>query len=545
MRHPPVGTGSPVFFRVTQEFSHAQPVFSPESRLLLYYAPMINSIQQTIKPHDKYQIESKLDYELAEAKQTRYSVSMYIFIPTTLGITKDTYSKADFYGDVQNYIRLKTPALILRDFTENSTSPLTTIERITTTENWAINLDYKIHLINNLKLLSAMLKSSIRDHFNLIEQRISEATPDSKIHLLIQNLVEEFLIETEKITGKYRSFYPVFNLPNVEAEIFTAYTLTDESLSLLVEESAVEMFSIVETYIKKTVQPEFKQQLNNRVRSETKHRKAHGYGSILNLDSDNEEYAFRSSVLKKYASSVLYLSTATHREGRGLEQLLFAAAAGLSMVFATVVAFIFQYRYGNFTFPFFVALVIGYMFKDRIKELGRAIFARYLQENLHDRKIIIRTQDGRHKLGILKEKVTFVKEKDIPKPVLRARNRDLITSLGNDGHAENIICYTKEIVLYATAFKQLFADVPQITGINDIIRYDIRAYLRKMAEPVRERHYLKDEKLYTVQSHKVYHLNLVSRYRTLHPERAKFHDRIRLVLDREGIKRIDHIPLNF
>ena len=110
------------------------------------------------------------------------------------------------------------------------------------------------------------------------------------------------LIESKKITDKYRSFYPVFNLPNIDTEIFTAYTLTDESLSLLVEESAIEMFSIVERHIKKGAQPEFKQQLNDKVKSETKYRKAHGYGSVLDLDSDNEEYAFSSSVLKKDGS---------------------------------------------------------------------------------------------------------------------------------------------------------------------------------------------------------------------------------------------------
>jgi hypothetical protein len=183
------------------------------------------------------------------------------------------------------------------------------------------------------------------------------------------------------------------------------------------------------------------------------------------------------------------------------------------------------------------------MFKDRIKELGRMTFATYLHENLFDHRIVIRTQDGKHKLGILKEKVAFVQEKDIPNPVIKARNRDLITSLDNDGQTENVICYTKEIVLYANAFKEVFSDVPQITGINDIIRYDIRAYLRKMAEPVRERQYLQNEELPTVRCHKVYHLNFVSRYRTLHPERVKLHRRIRLILDREGIKRVGHIPV--
>jgi hypothetical protein len=504
---------------------------------------MIETIQQAVKPHDKYQIEVKLDYELLKTGQTRYKVSTYIFIPRSLGINKDTYSKADFYRDVQNYIRLKTPAFILRDFTENPTSPLLTLESLVSAKNWASDPESKEHIINNFKFLSAMFKSAIREHFNLIQQRISEAAPNSKVHLLIHNLVEEFLVESQKILARYRSFYAAFNLPNVDSQVFSAYKLTDESLSLLVEESAIEMFQIVEAYLKKTDRGDFKHQLGELVKAETKHRRALGYHSILKLNSENEEYPFRASVLKKYASSVLYLSTAVRREGVELEHLLFSIAAGISMIFATVVAFYFQYQYGNFTFPFFIALVVGYMFKDRIKELGRTFFAHYLQNNLYDRRIVIRTQDGKHKLGILKEKVFFVREEEVPKRILRARNRDEFTDLDNDGQGEEIICYSKEIVLYPNAFKKVFAGAPEITGINDIIRYDIRAHLKKMDEPVQTRHYLHNGQLHPVVCQKVYHLNLVSRYSAPHPEKVKLYKRVRLVLDREGIKRVEHIPI--
>ena len=503
----------------------------------------VETIEQAIKPHDKYQIEIKLDYELLEAKQTRYKISTYIFVPRNLGITKDSYHKDDFYRDVQNYIRLKTPTLHLRDFTENSTSPLAAIKTLTLIENWVNDQITNERIITNFKLLSAILKSSMREHFALIQQRISEATPDTKIHLMIHNLVEEFLTESQNITDQFRSFYAIFNLPHVPTDVFNAYQLTDESLSLLVEESAVDMFQIVEEHIKKRERSGFKQQLNELVKQETKYRRAHGYESILGKDDDNETYIFRSSVLKKYAASILYLSTAVKREGWGLEQILFSIAAGIAMIFATVVAFYFQYRFGNFTLSFFFALVVGYMFKDRIKESGRAIFARVLQDRLYDRRIVIKTQNGKHKLGLLKEKVTFVREQDVPKPVLRGRNRDLITSLDNDGQSENIICYTKEIVLYANAFKKVFLDIPHITGINDIIRYDIRAYLRKMAEPIQERRYLHDEQIHMIPCHKVYHLNFVSRYRTLQPEKVKLHKRVRLILNQKGIKRVEQVQV--
>jgi hypothetical protein len=504
---------------------------------------MLETIEQAIKPHDNYQIEMKLDYQLVKGQKTHYRVSTFFFVPQSLGIDAATYIKSDFYRDIQTYIRLKTPTLILREFTENSASPLVSASRICTVEGWTNKPECRARLINSFKLLAAMLKSSYREHLNLIHRRIAEAAPDSKIHVMIRNLVDEFLIETQKITKEFRSLYPVVNLPNVDDTIFAAYKFTDESISLLIEESAADMSVIVGDHLKKADRIDFNLRLCELVKHETTHRKSHGYPSILSENSDNEEYEYRTSVLKKYAASVLYLSTAVHREGTTLEQVLFAVAAGVSMGFATVIAFYFQRQYGNFTVAFFVALVVGYMFKDRMKESGRGLFAKYLQNTLYDRRITIRSQDGQHKLGILREKVSFVDEQDVPRPVLKARNLQHIANIDNDWRGERIIRYAKEIVLYKNAFDGIFGDTdtPQLTGINDIMRYDIRSYLRKMAEPLTVRRSLNCNELRTFTCHKVYHLDVVSRYRSIMPHKEKIHRRVRLVLDRKGIKRIEHI----
>ncbi len=503
---------------------------------------MIEAIEQAIKPHDKYQIEIKLDYELFEGEETGYQISTYIFVPRSLGINPGSYTKTQFYRDIQNYIRLKTPTFLLRDFLESSLSPLNLINKIIGGENWAGDPECKERLIQNFKFLRSILKSSIREHLNLIQKRIDQAPPDSKIHLLIHNLVEEFLTEADKITQKFRSFYPVFNLP-VEEQIFISYQFADESISLLIEEAAIELFEIVDAYFKKNVRNEFKHKLSKLAETEVKYRQAMGYHSVLQEDGDNEAYIYRASVLKKYTSSILYLTTAIRSEGVQLQQLLFALAAGVSMAFATVIAFYFQQTFGNFTFPFFVALVVGYMFKDRIKELGRSIFTGYLQNILYDRRTIIKTQNGKQKLGVLREKAYFVKEKDIPRTVLVARNRDQITELDNERQGENVICYSKDIVLYSSTFKQVFADMPDITGINDIIRYDVRAYLRKMAEPTQVKKYLQDGELKTALCHKVYHLNLISKYKSVSPQKDKIYKHLRLILDQEGIKRIEQVKV--
>jgi hypothetical protein len=504
---------------------------------------MLESIQQSAISHDRYQIELKLDYQVSRGKKTHYRISTYIFVPRSLGITEKSYPKEEIYRDIKNYIRIKTPKMNLRDLIENDMSPLRVIRQIMQQPSWYLQEKFGDQLIHGLRLFGAMFKSSYREHLNLLDRRIKLASPDAKIYSLVGNLIDELVDQSETISTRYRELYGELNLPYVRKEIFLAYSLVDEYISLLIEEGATELFRIVSEHNDGTDQTHYLRKLNEIVKKETAHRVIHGYGSILKVGDENETYAFRASVLKKYVSGVLHLSTAAQREGGGIEQILLALAAGISMVFATIVAFYFQSVYGAFTFPAFVALIIGYMFKDRIKQFGQTLFAGKLHASLFDHRINIRTLDGKYKLAILREKITFMKENEIPPDVRAARRQDPFANLDNDRQGETIICHTKEIVLNADLFQRAFVGLPRTSGLNDIIRYDIHPYLRKMADPVEDQPLLVDEELKVVQSHKVYHINFVSQYTSISHPNEKIYKRMRLVLNRLGIKRIEYISL--
>ena len=504
---------------------------------------MLETIQQSAISHDQYQIEFKLDYELAKGGKTHYRISTYIFIPKSLGISEESYPRDEFYRDIKNHIRIKTPELSLRDLIESDSSPLNAASQITQQPNWYQNEELNDRLIHTLRLFGAMFKSSSREHLNLIDKRIETASAEAKIHHLVDNLIEEFIGQSKQISARYREFYAQLNLPSVKEGVFSAYLLVDEYLSLLIEESATELFEVVSQHYDGDNQAQYLRKLNKIVEKETGHRVSRGYGSILKENDENETYVFRASVLKKYVGAVLHLSTDAKREGKGLEQILMALAAGISMVFATFVAFYFQSTYGNFTFPFFVALVVGYMFKDRIKETGRAILAGTLHSRLYDRKINIRTLDGKYKLAVLREKINFLNERELTERVRSARKKDPFADLDNDRQGETIIRHTKDIVLNADLFPKAFDSMPKISGLNDIIRYDIHPFLRKMADPVREHPLLENGQIKVVHTNKVYHINYVSHYKSIKPRTEELFKRMRLVLTRKGIKRVVHIPL--
>ena len=89
-------------------------------------------IESRIEIHDSHHFEVKLDYSIdPKRKKNRYRVEMFLFSPTSLGITPDTYGKKQFYNDIQAYIRFKTPALPLAALLnpDEPDSPLTRLGR--------------------------------------------------------------------------------------------------------------------------------------------------------------------------------------------------------------------------------------------------------------------------------------------------------------------------------------------------------------------------------------------------------------------------------
>ena len=240
----------------------------------------------------------------------------------------------------------------------------------------------------------------------------------------------------------------MINAAITDGKMFSKYLFGDEYISLLIESYT---FSLLD---RARDLPEFaekgldRQKLLALIQKELEFRRENHYPSIPSEDSDNEVFLFRRSVLKKFVESILYLNTRTEREGLLIEQITFGTAAGLSMAFATAVAFFSQARYGNFTAPFFIALVVSYMFKDRLKELMRTYLSKKLRNILFDHrmKILVGT---RHKIGISRESFDFLEENRLSQEVKKIRNMDPITEIENDSMGEKIILYHKQVRIFS------------------------------------------------------------------------------------------------
>jgi hypothetical protein len=484
--------------------------------------------------HDRYQLELKLGYPLRKGQATRYRIDTYLFAPHSLGINPTSYPQSEFYRDIQHYVRMKTPSFTLAELLDISASPLARSEALIRSSQGGLTPDVEESLRNSLRILRAVLKSAAQNHLAPLAIAPAPMTVETTEHFI--KLVASAIESVDQIEHRYRALYAQLIAAHASPELLRAFRLTDESISILVEDLLLRVHQLAHAWLSPPLLVKWQMALVARIRAEVDYRTAQGYPSVLRK-ATRESYMRRVSALKKFTSSVLWLSTNTRREGTTLEHILFAGVAGVSMVFATLVVFYAQAAYGEFTMPVFVALVVGYMFKDRIKETGKSLSSQLLNQHLYDYRTFIETQDGRRQLGYVREKVSYLPLSGVPDEVMAARKAGSHDDLAFAGNVETTLLYAKLVTLRKDAFDHMTRDGVEVTAINDIMRFDLRPFLRKMDEPYEQRLMLEGQQVRSVRCHRTYQLNLVSVFTG--EDGTVTCERTLITLDREGIQRIE------
>ncbi len=484
---------------------------------------------QRIKKHDRTQFELKFHFPLKkEQKEVEYNADLYFFLPKSLGINRITYRKVNFYDSIQNYVRLKTPVYTLHGILSGENSPYSKLHSVYTNTAHNTSKENFDEFENQTKLFCSITASSIRDN----AYYLTHDAPSTEL----ENLIEKHIASVKNITEKYRDLLSVISVPTVPKDLISVYRFGDEYISLMIEKYS---FRILE-FLRKNKLDFDKEKINNEllrlIKTELNYRRRAGYSSLPNEKNESEEMMFRFSVLKKYFNSVLSIETNKEQEGVVLEQVLFAIAAGLAMIFATSVAFISQSIYGNLTMPFFIALVVSYMFKDRIKELSRVALKNIFSQKIYDYKTKLYL-DEKYKLGRIRTSFAFAKDEEIPNEIWKIRNKFRTPEFDNTFAKENVIQFRKNIKLNPGFRKSLSRDY-EFNSITDILRFDVSRFLTKMDEPRKPIFILTENGYKKTHAKRVYHVNLIIKYER---EGKSDYQRYRLVLTKRGIERIEFV----
>ena len=476
-----------------------------------------------IKPkiHDSNTLEFKVGFLPNDGKTyDDFYMNTWIFIPERLDVNKHTYSKDTFYCDTISYLRLITPRYELRELTDPLSLPFTRIKQACENPENS-NKEFE----NEVKMYASIVKSSMRDSYLNITQQDNREVQIS----LACDLVEQ----AKEVTKMYRSLRPILLESDGGKDVSTFYDFGDEFISNIVEQHLGRIVKLLDPRNTSGNGSPLLSMLTQLLDSEHKYRKNHHYIDVeCDSKDNNRQFVYHASQLKKYIESNLYLPTHKRRNTAFLEQVAFSVAAGISMVFATVVSFAFQQTYGNFTLPFFIALVISYMFKDRIKDLIRNYFAHGLGSRFYDYLITIRV--AARKIGKVKEGFDFVSPQDVSRHVneKRARKNPLVVNRGVD---EQVIQYRKYVHLKRKAVDRLSAY--PINGINNIVRFNLSNFMRKMDNPKVPLYVNKGDAANNFTSgDKAYYLNFIIQCKY---EGISEYKRYRVCLRRDGIKDIE------
>jgi len=320
------------------------------------------------KIHDKFSIEFKVGFRARrKVKINNFVMNTWIFVPDSLDINSQTYSRENFYRDIRDNIRLITPIFLLRDICRGDTQPLqhlgNSLNNLASFPSRSSLSEYEYQI----KMFSAIFKSALRDQVKYI---FTTAQADDR-DFLFDTLLEE----VKETLSKYRGLSKIIKTPTVSKEHYLYFEFGDEFMSNIVEQQFYTLLASLNVHNKEFADKSSEKILKI-IQSEINHKVEHGY-PVVSLDSPdrNRDLVFRRGVLKKFIESDLFLTAKKKKDGVLIEQIYFSLAAGVSMIFATAIAFSFQMKFGNFTMPFFVALVVSYMLKDRIKDLMRYYFA--------------------------------------------------------------------------------------------------------------------------------------------------------------------------
>lgn len=213
-------------------------------------------------------------------------------------------------------------------------------------------------------------------------------------------------------------------------------------------------------------------------------------------------------------------------DGAVVEQLIFGFAAALAMAFATGVAFATQKAFGNFSTPFFVSLVLSYIFKDRIKELGRNYLMQKFFSHFFQHHYRFYTNDDKS-LCDLKE--TYYRQH---KQLLHEEIQTIIKRVHNTDASQ-----------FNTAFvhQRSYHFIPANNTLKnekflDELTINLSKPLRTLPKVVSQHWYENESNIKYTNIHKVNTIHLVVALQ--HSEKTTHHH-YKLFVSRKGIHRID------
>ncbi len=484
-----------------------------------------------VRSHGDKQIELKIRYPIPHSGRRKYDLDLFVFSPAQLGLNGNRYGDEDVLNDMKTYTRYTTPTLPLARVVSPSctTSPVCQIRaHLSEIDNRTdLNPDRILH---ELRLLSDIFRVETRE----VRHRIRDEVNEGRTGQAHADRLKNHCTEIEECIRATRDLEELFMQTSIPERLVSAFRWADESISLKAEIEYYKLQLLADRHEELAgIIPDCIQG----IKRESKYRAKRGYGSIVTPDDPiaNEQVIYRESVLKKWSQSALYLSSAESKAPNRATHITAGIAAAAAMSFAVVATFFAQRLFASYSIPWALLIVVGYIFKDRIKEILRSVLLTFLPRIVADESTRLINPTTGNPVGLSKNLVRFTSPSHIPSGISRLRY-----STGNPFVSilptENIIHIHRRTRLLG---RRLTDSESRFESITEILRLSISSWLEEMDDPTKSLFYLSKNKPKSVTTNRVYHFHVVIRLNQPGTKNGGRLFHYSLIMNRDGLLRIE------
>ncbi len=474
-------------------------------------APPATRLSAKCRSHDRTHVEFDLTVSASPQRDMRAIWEVYIFAPASFRL-EEYYPKDELYEDLHSYWQTVPSAggaeveafvaVLCRDLEAG---------------NAAANAGMRI------------LASRARDRILLqLDPLRNEAAAPSHYERLANEL------------SNWRTRAGQVLACRVSDETLIAYRAwMDEDISLLVEDVAASFAHDLAVRGEESPWCDLRERFTAIALREAHHRRDQGYDSLGHAHMSErglEHFVFRRQFLKRFNGSVDWLQANVRAGASLLLQIVYALAAGLAMVIALLAALGVPTT-GDQAMRYVMLGALVYAIKDRLKANLQNVLGRWLARRAPDRFWEVTNAEG-HILATVDERAAFLKFAQTPEPVLDVRRRTRTHKLEESARPETVIHHRK--VMHVRPLDEDPTTL-RASALREIVRLHIGDWLENTDDP-KQRLVMADAalgELVTAKARRVYNVNIL--YRLQEPEEAPAWSRVRVVVARSGIVRVEAI----
>jgi len=490
--------------------------------------------------HDRTHLEFAVDYRIGAKSQGRARAALgqkkqsfewdaYFFVPESLRLHDQTYEKNEIYEDLQSYVRFSVPTVPFEALAGEAT------DRLRAALGPGCDTDAALR---ELRLFACLVRASS----GVVRRRILglvSALPASAA--AIADASQRLVQSAARVSTTLRS--ALATVPSEDAALGEAASWIDEDVSRALEAL---LGSLAIELRKAGVEERVVAMIAAGAVDEAREREARGLEGVGHANAGEREIEhleFRRHVLKRFTSSVLWLTLEVRAGARWALELLYAVAASVAMGFAFVLAMLngghaLNPGAADNLWTGALLVVLAYAAKDRIKAALQGTFSRVVQKHFPDRRWRILDRERGVRLGEVEERSAFLPFKSVPAEALAVRRMTRTHPFEESARPERVLWHHKTVTVHG---EDVAAADERFTALTEIFRLNVRRWLDHTDDPNRKIVFAdpNDRQIYSAVAPRVYNIAIVYRLRERGVD-ATWH-RIRVVVTRKGIRRIDRI----